>query len=66
MNQCAKNVVKIKFEVQASGWKKQRDSVEPKKEAEASCTSLRSDGSLVICGEGCWMGVPVFCNERRK
>lgn len=65
MNQCAKNVVKIKFEVQANWWKK-TDSVKPKKEGEASCISLRSDGSLVICGEGCCLGVPIFCNERRK
>lgn len=27
---------------------------------------LSTDGSLVICGEGCWLGVPIFCNERRK
>lgn len=37
-----------------------------KRKAETSCITLNSDGSLVICGEGCWLGVSIFCNEKRK
>lgn len=48
------------------GWTCSASEVEKEFECKERGTMLSRDGSLVICGECCSLGVSIFCNERRK